>query len=191
MDDAAFNAALLDRHAPALGGRRYQHRARHGTRLSQQFPTRADRVGATGDFTALDFESVEIVAGRRVFDFDLVKIHTEFFGQQRRLPRIRPLPHLDLRHHEANAAVAADADKGVRRESRVAIGACQGRIPRLRGGFGKGEGLGARDPRKSDDETATGLQKGPSSTVYRCRLGSRDVHIALHTPSPTDCRPSD
>ena len=191
MDDAALHAALLDRHVPALGGRRYQHRARHSTCLSQQFPTRADRVGATGDFTALDFESVEIIAGRRVFQFDLVEIHTEFFGKQRRLPGIRPLPHLDLRHHEANAAVTADADKGVRRESRVAIGACQGRITRLRGRFRKCEGLRARNPRKSNDETATSLQKGPSSTVYRCRLGSRDVHIALHTPSPTDYRPSD
>ena len=122
----------------------------------------------------------------------LVELDAEFLGQQHRRAGVDGLAHLDHRHHEAHAAVGIDADEGIGREGRVAVGQRGGCVGGLLPGADGREGLAAPDPGEGERQAA-GLQRGAAADAHGARGDLRPcrAHDALLAGmATTDCSTS-
>ena len=114
---AGFRAAGRGVDAPGLRRRFDKKHARGRTCFAQRLPEGAHRGRAAGHLEAHKGICVKPVVWRRMFEMDLIEIDFEFLGNEHGHGRVGALPHLDLGHDQRDAAIGADADKGVGRNS--------------------------------------------------------------------------
>ena len=121
VDGAVLGAAGGGIDLPPGGGGRHQHRPRRGAGLGQALPLAA-HAGAPSRHHAAEHGMGIFRRHRRLLDFDLFPGAVEFFGDDGRQGGIDPLTHLRLVADDGDAAVAADAQKGVGGEGNCGVG---------------------------------------------------------------------
>ena len=127
LDQALGYRDFARRHAPALGRRADEHRARGGAGLTELLVGIRERGAAA---RALRFAPEEVVVALRVrgraFDAHLRPVRIQLFGNQRRQPGVRALAHLEVLDDDGDRVVRADAHERIGLERGAALRAYLG-----------------------------------------------------------------
>src|ERR1700757_3682238 len=110
LDVTVFRSAARSRYAPRQSGGGDQHLAGGRAGSAHRIPGGADAGAATGGLIT------EERAGSRLFNFDLLPVGLEFFGENHGKCSAYALTHLGARDHDGHFVVGSDSQIGVGRK---------------------------------------------------------------------------